>query len=190
MNQPTENWLPVVGYEASYDVSDQGRVRSLARMDAIGRSLRGKLLKPGYSGFGYGSVSLYSGGKPRTHLVQHLVATAFHGPRPDGLNVCHNDGDPRNNRASNLRWDTQAANIQDVKDHGHHYLVNRTRCPRGHLLELPNLRASKLAKGARDCLACSRTRNICNQAKRPFSVELANEKYAAIMGGNDPEWRA
>ena len=32
----TERWLPAVGYEGLYEVSDQGRVRSLARIDCRG----------------------------------------------------------------------------------------------------------------------------------------------------------
>lgn len=31
---------------------------------------------------------------------------------------CHNDGDRKNNRLSNLRYDTQKSNINDRREHG------------------------------------------------------------------------
>lgn len=37
MNATREQWRPVVGWENLYEVSDQGRVRSLDRMVPVGR---------------------------------------------------------------------------------------------------------------------------------------------------------
>ncbi|MFB9286611.1 NUMOD4 domain-containing protein [Pseudoclavibacter helvolus] len=37
-----ETWRPVVEYEGSYDVSDEGRVRSLPRTTPHGKTLRGR----------------------------------------------------------------------------------------------------------------------------------------------------
>lgn len=39
------------------------------------------------------------------------------GPCPDGLEVCHYDGNGENNRLDNLRYDTRAANHKDAKRH-------------------------------------------------------------------------
>jgi HNH endonuclease len=50
--------------------------------------------------------------------VAHLILFAFWGPRPVGLECCHNDGDSSNNRPDNLRWDTRASNIEDNHTHG------------------------------------------------------------------------
>lgn len=66
----------------------------------------------------YLKVSLHRGGKKVQKRVHSLVLGAFVGPRPNGMVACHNDGDPFNNRLSNLRWDTQASNIEDKKKHG------------------------------------------------------------------------
>ena len=45
--------------------------------------------------------------------VHRLIALAFLGPSPfDGAVVNHLDGDPRNNRASNLEWVTQSENLR------------------------------------------------------------------------------
>ncbi len=60
-------------------------------------------------------------GKNRKHtnkLIHVLVLEAFVGPRPKGAFACHYDGDPTNNRLSNLRWDTWASNIADMRRHG------------------------------------------------------------------------
>lgn len=42
-NTTRENWRAVPGYEGMYEVSDQGRVRSLDRITPHGRFLTGKL---------------------------------------------------------------------------------------------------------------------------------------------------
>lgn len=50
--------------------------------------------------------------------IGRLVLLAFAGPPPDGMEMCHNDGDSFNDRFDNLRWDTHAANVRDVSRHG------------------------------------------------------------------------
>jgi hypothetical protein len=55
----------------------------------------------------YLSVSL---GRGKNRYVHELVCVAFHGPRPDGAEVCHGPGGSRDNSAANLRWDTKQAN--------------------------------------------------------------------------------
>lgn len=42
-----------------------------------------------------------------------LVLLAFVGPRPEGKQCCHENDIGTDNRLSNLRWDTAAANIAD-----------------------------------------------------------------------------
>lgn len=63
-------------------------------------------------------VELQRGHASYPFAVAHLVLKAFVGPRPPGMEACHNDGDLANNRPSNLRWDTHAANLADRKRHG------------------------------------------------------------------------
>ncbi len=50
--------------------------------------------------------------------VHRVVMEAFVGPCPDGMEVCHGDGDPMNARLDNLRYDTRKANHADKKRHG------------------------------------------------------------------------
>lgn len=57
-------------------------------------------------------------GKSKRAQVHALVLEAFIGPRPDGMEGCHNDGNPSNCAISNLRWDTRKANSADRRLHG------------------------------------------------------------------------
>ena len=116
MNACIERWLPVVGYEEIYEVSDFGSVRGLRRIDAQGRSWAGKLMKPS-TVHGYLKIQLCNG-RRRIFPVHNLVLAAFVGPRPPGMDGCHNNGDKGNNSLVNLRWDTPKNNHADKKAHG------------------------------------------------------------------------
>jgi hypothetical protein len=111
-----------------YQVSDLGRVRSLPRVttDANGRTMRfrGKILAL-HEVVVKGKVSSVritlrqKGKKNKTvNLVHHLVLDAFIGPRPAGLEGCHDDGNAAHNVKTNLRWDTRESNVEDVYRHG------------------------------------------------------------------------
>ncbi len=67
---------------------------------------------------GYFWVNLVIGGKLKAFFVHGLVLEVFGGPRPDGMQVCHNDGDKLNNFVSNLRWGTARDNALDRVKHG------------------------------------------------------------------------
>lgn len=51
-------------------------------------------------------------------LVHRTVLECFVGPCPDGMECCHDDGNPQNNNLDNLRWDTPRANQADRLKHG------------------------------------------------------------------------
>jgi len=124
MSPKSEVWLPVVGWEDLYEVSNVGRVRSLDRTEAfvgrwgrpVSRAKRGRVLvsRPGR----YPRVSLYREGRGVDRRIHTLVLEAFIGPRPAGFDGCHNNGDPQDNRVGNLRWDTRTGNMQDANRHG------------------------------------------------------------------------
>lgn len=104
-----EEWRPIPGYP-DYEVSSLGRVASVKR----GRL---DVLAGGKTDTGYRNVLLYSAGARSGHRVHALVALAFHGPRPPGLEVRHLDGDQLNNAAANLRYGTHAENMADRRRH-------------------------------------------------------------------------
>ena len=126
-DQP-EHWLPVTGWADLYEVSSYGRVRSLDRISTylrhdgleVTRRLRGKILRQSYHSQrgGYPSVGLHRDGVQITVFVHRLVCVAFHGADPGGMDVAHCDGNPRNNRADNLRWATRRQNMGDTIVHG------------------------------------------------------------------------
>lgn len=117
-----ERWLPVVGYEGLYEVSDLGRVRLLDRMVSGWRGLQHKL--PGrlsrarsLSRGVYRKVALTKNGVWALRPIHQLVLEAFVGPRPEGMVCCHNNGIGGDNRLANLRWDTPASNTADRVRH-------------------------------------------------------------------------
>lgn len=119
----TEVWKDIPGYEGKYQASTLGRIRSLdqyVRCGNEGKGIRlrkGKVLRPGPIKTGHLYVAV-NGRKGNGVPVHQLVARTFIGERPAGMDVCHNDGDPTNNRVENLRYDTRTNNILDVYKQG------------------------------------------------------------------------
>ena len=161
--QSTENWKAIPGYEGIYEVSDQGRVRSLDRITAKNAFKKGALKKASTVANGYLYVDLYKLGKASKRTVHSLVLEAFIGPAPSGMICCHNNGVRVDNRLENLRWGTYSDNAHDTVRHGTHVQAARTHCPRGHELKAPNLVPSVVRDGRRECLACSRKQSSRRQ---------------------------
>ena len=119
----TETWRPVVGFEGAYAVSDAGRIKSIERRvvnraDGRTRRVRERVLKARPCTGGYLFVKLYRDLRPFPVKVAAAVAEAFLGPRPQGHDVCHNDGNRRNNAADNLRYGSRKENMADCRGHG------------------------------------------------------------------------
>lgn len=151
-----ETWRPVSGRE-DYMVSDQGRVA--------------RILKPVPDNRGYLNVTLSRReGVLSRRKVHQLVAEAFHGPRPEGAEVCHNDDNPANNAADNLRYDTHSGNEQDKVDHGRHHHARKTHCPAGHEYTPENTYTTP--DGRRSC-------RECRQLKYGEANRKSREKRAA-----------
>ncbi len=105
---------------AGYRVGADGSVWSAWRHNGHQARALGALwrrMRPSPDGDGYLGVNLFCGGKPRRRKVAALVLEAFVGPRPAGMQTCHNDGDNQNNTVGNLRWDTARANQHDRRKH-------------------------------------------------------------------------
>lgn len=132
-----EEWRPVAGYEGYYEVSSLGRVRALDREKATPRGLfrwPAKMLSPFADTNGYLYVNLGRGGKSAKKLAVHaIVLEAFVGPRPDGMQCLHGDGDRANPALSNLRWGTATENAADRRRHGTH--LAGERAPRAKLTD-------------------------------------------------------
>jgi|WetSurMetagenome_2_1015567.scaffolds.fasta_scaffold02463_4 hypothetical protein len=114
-NEEREVWLPVVGYEGLYEVSNLGRI---AHVRNFRHGTPVKTLAPSRT-HGYLHVSLSKSNVITTHRVHVLVLTVFCGPKPfDGAHAAHNDGDQTNCRLTNLRWATPKENQADIERHG------------------------------------------------------------------------
>lgn len=57
-------------------------------------------------------------GKLKTFFVHILVATAFHGPCPEGMEASHKNGIRTDNSADNLTWETHVENEARKLGHG------------------------------------------------------------------------
>jgi DNA-binding transcriptional regulator YiaG len=182
-------WKPVVDWEGLYDVSNDGQVRTLPRSNNLSRSTKIRVLRPGLdTSTGYRKVVLSHGSVKRTRPVHVLVAEAFLGPRPDGLLVRHLNGNPLDNRASNLAWGTWSENELDAVRDGVHYWANKTHCPLGHPYDEANTRIK--GDGRRRCRVClaeqgqrysarPEVRERTNREKRRRRAERRREREAA-----------
>lgn len=151
--------MPVVGLEGQYEVSDAGDVRSLDRVvtrkDGRQHRVTGKTLKGWCTPAGHRSV--YLAGK--VCYVHRVVLTAFVGPCPDGMEGCHNNGNPTDNRLENLRWGTRSENSRDTVRHGRNLNSQKTHCPQGHPYDSANTRVIRSRPNARYCIACNDARH-------------------------------
>lgn len=118
----TEIWKPVVGYEGLYEVSTLGGVRRIASWKSGNGYRVTRKPKPRMTSVnlgGYPSVLLRNGNRYWKTCIHRLVAIAFIGPRPDGFQVNHRDGNKFNNSVSNLEYVTPRENILHAVATGH-----------------------------------------------------------------------
>lgn len=117
----SEEWRDVPGYEGWYQVSSAGRVRRIKNARA---THPGKILRPAPNPKGYQMVKLFKGSSAsaKTIPVHTLVAAAFLGPRPDGLEINHKDCIKAHNIPENLEYVTTKQNIHHAIKNGMHVL--------------------------------------------------------------------
>ena len=110
-----EEWRDIEDYEGYYQVSSEGRVKSLERtfIDKSGRkrTVKERILKPAFDGWGYLIVTLCAGGKRKNLMVHRLVCEAFNDNRDEKPEVNHINEIKTDNRACNLEWCTRRENL-------------------------------------------------------------------------------
>jgi hypothetical protein len=166
-----EAWKPVVGYEGIYSVSDAGRVRR----DAPGQGARpGAVLRPSTMKSGYKQVTLYLNGLVSTRRIHRLMAEAFLGPCPQGMEACHENDIPHDNRISNIRWDTHKGNCSDRAGRRRKPRKPRTVCKNGlHDMSTDNTGISH--RGSRYCVACRKENDRRNYRRGTYFYERSEE---------------
>jgi hypothetical protein len=125
--QPGETQKPIPGW-SGYFVTDLGRVFSYKRQ-GFGTSTVELERAPKELKITRARVGRYQREVPICSLregrdcrwaphVGWLVLQAFVGPKPPGKVMCHEDDNPFNCKLSNLRYDTQLANMADARRNG------------------------------------------------------------------------
>lgn len=104
-----------------YRAGSDGQIYSRTRYKGFGRKeyvdwypLKGHRTKKGYQ-----TISLCHNNQKVTRAAHRLVCMAFHGLPPiPSSQVRHLNGNPQDNKPTNLAWGTQAENWADRKAHG------------------------------------------------------------------------
>jgi hypothetical protein len=149
-----EIWLPVVGFEGFYAISNFGRAMAVNRTINGGRwgfeKRKEKLLAQSKAPkLKYKYVILSKEGKTKTMKIHRMVAMAFI-PNPDNKpHVNHKDLDKTNNHVDNLEWATTHENRQHAVSNGH--------CNKGESVFTAVLNAEKVKE-----LRYIYKRGICN----------------------------
>ena len=113
-----EIWLPVVGAEKYYLVSNYGKVKSIFYKNGL--ILANSLHKQGYI-----TVEIKMNGK-RLHTFCHVLAAKAFIPNPQNKKtVNHKDGIKSNNYISNLEWTTQKENNIHAWKTGLNYVTEK-----------------------------------------------------------------
>jgi len=107
-------WKQVPGYEGIYSISSDG----VLKMDAKCKKWGGVKRTGAKNSDGYLRVSMTKDGRRRKWFVHRIVALAFIGPLPVGMEVNHIDGVKTNNHYSNLEYVTHRRNMKHAEAEG------------------------------------------------------------------------
>jgi hypothetical protein len=110
-----ERWLPVVGWEGWYEVSDHGRIRRVGKANG---ATPGHILAQQRNQRGYATVALRRPGVRERQFMHRLVLLAFVGPPPDGHECNHKNGIRTDARLANLEWMTHPNNLRHAVQTG------------------------------------------------------------------------
>lgn len=117
MEKLIEQWKPVKNYGGLYEISNFGRVKSLAKEWLSGNGCASRkpdtIMKSVVNGNGYKCVNLYRNRKHRFCKIHHLVWGAFGDKKRDGrkFQIDHLDENKLNNRIDNLQLLSQRQNL-------------------------------------------------------------------------------
>lgn len=166
-----EQWRDIPGYEGRYQVSDQGRVKSLpfkqryllrTGVEAY-RTTPERILAQQKQNSGYMLVHLHLDNKRKACTVHRLVALAFVPGR--ALTVNHKSGIKTDNRAENLEWSSYTENHL----HAVRLRLNKQALP----VETDGVLFPSAAQASR--ASCIATGTILRSAKRGIPDAYGNQ---------------
>jgi len=145
-----ELWCDIKGYEAIYQISNLGRIKSLKR-SFVKRMRNGEpktvfmpetIRSTRYTKAGYNKISLWNNGKAK-HLLIHRLVGEYFVFNPDPINfkqIGHIDNNPSNPRWDNLKWGTQKMNIQYAVECGRWHTGNKNHKTKLKESDIPVIR--------------------------------------------------
>lgn len=113
MDNTTEIWKDIPGYEGLYQVSNLGRVKSLERTkNGINGCIKiqNEIILKTRNSRGYRRISLGSKASRKDYQVHQLVAKTFIPNAGDRTEINHKNGNKSDNSISNLEWCTRSEN--------------------------------------------------------------------------------
>ncbi len=129
-----EIWKDIEGYIGLYQISNYGRLKSLARISKRGE-IPERIMCTHTSKRGYKRAPLAKNGISKTYFIHTLVAVAFHTKSHPKHEVNHKDGDKLNNRSENLEWVSHKQNLKHASENdllatgknGKHYRAKKVQ---------------------------------------------------------------
>lgn len=132
-----EIWKNIKGYETMYQVSNLGRVKSLARIRVCSNGnklpIKERILQGHTDTKGYIQVELKTAQSRNIKCVHRLVAEAFIENPENKEQVNHIDGNKKNNCVDNLEWCTCTENIRHAWANGLHNAFHGEEHPNSKL---------------------------------------------------------